>query len=226
MRKLNNFLIIKKSFWDFYDNLGVALLVNIVWLVLSLPIITLPFTFIGLFGVSYKIAKRDKVLLRDFFSSIKRLFKAGIFLEILFLFLFWLPFFNIVVIAPAMGKGEGLLVLLFSVFFLALFTLVSLYFFPLLLADNGFTNSFKYAIFFVRDNARFTILLLMQIFVLLFVFIISGFGIILLSGIVVTIFLQNVLQELVAKYKQDQVVDYSEYEKRSLREIFLFWKES
>ena len=63
--------IYKKWFWNTYDYLGTLILVNILWVLCSLPVITLPMTMSGLFRVTNRIAAYEETGVRDFFSGIR-----------------------------------------------------------------------------------------------------------------------------------------------------------
>ena len=61
--------LFKKWFWNTYDYLGTLIVVNILWVLLVLPLVTLPLAFAGLFRVTGRIAAYEETGVRDFFSN-------------------------------------------------------------------------------------------------------------------------------------------------------------
>lgn len=208
-----------------YDNLFLMLTVNLLWFFFSLPVVTLPFTTLSLFWITRKIAKKEKTRAKDFLKGIKVFAKEALALE-LFLFIFLIfPLFNILVVSNYIGGKAGSVIFVFSFFvFMVSFT-VSLYFLPLWVAGNGALDSFKYAVFFIRDNVFFSFWLIIETVIALFIFGISGLGIVLLMGSGGALFLNNTFLEVFSKYEKEKPVNYQEYEQRSLKEIYLFWQQ-
>jgi uncharacterized membrane protein YesL len=63
--------ILKKWFWNTYDYLGTLMLINILWVLCALPVITLPVAMAGLFRVTAGIAGYRETGFRDFFSGMR-----------------------------------------------------------------------------------------------------------------------------------------------------------
>ena len=59
--------LFRKWFWNTYDYLGTLIVINILWLLCALPLVTLPLAFAGLFRVTGRIAAYEETGLRDFF---------------------------------------------------------------------------------------------------------------------------------------------------------------
>ncbi len=64
--------VLTNAFWDIYDNLGQAMLVNLAWLVLSLGIVTAPLGAAGIFFWSERLVGTGEARWRDFFVGVKR----------------------------------------------------------------------------------------------------------------------------------------------------------
>ncbi len=60
--------LFRKWFWNTYDYLGTLIVINILWLLLALPLVTLPLAFAGLFRVTGRIAAYEETGIRDFFT--------------------------------------------------------------------------------------------------------------------------------------------------------------
>ena len=71
-----------KIFWNglvnAYDAAFAIILSNIYFVVLSIPIVTLPLTFAGLFYTNFQIASGESVDWKTFFVGIKLYWWAGI----------------------------------------------------------------------------------------------------------------------------------------------------
>ena len=64
--------LFKRWFWNTYDYLGTLIVINILWLLLALPLVTIPIAFAGLFRVTGRIAAYEKTGIRDFFTHSRR----------------------------------------------------------------------------------------------------------------------------------------------------------
>ena len=60
--------LFRKWFWNTYDYLGTLIVINILWLLFALPLVTLPLAFAGLFRVTGRIAAYEETGIRDFFA--------------------------------------------------------------------------------------------------------------------------------------------------------------
>lgn len=62
---------LKRWFWHTYDYLGTLIALNVVFLILSLPVITLPLALAGMFYVTDRIVGIQEVSVRDFFIGMR-----------------------------------------------------------------------------------------------------------------------------------------------------------
>lgn len=68
--------VMRNTFWDAYDHLGTLVLVNVLWLLACLPVVTIPLATAGMLRVTYEMAVSRDAGLGDFFKGAAR---------------FWLP---------------------------------------------------------------------------------------------------------------------------------------
>lgn len=75
---------LKDSFLQFFHDLFDLMLVNCLWLLCSLPVVTIGPATCGLYAVTLKLARQEPVgPIKDFFMGFRRNFKAGLVLGIL-----------------------------------------------------------------------------------------------------------------------------------------------
>ncbi len=71
---------VRNTFWDAYEHMGPLVLVNVLWVVCSAPLVTLPLTTAGVLCFTYEIVVGRDARLRDFFAGAVRLWKPALIL--------------------------------------------------------------------------------------------------------------------------------------------------
>ena len=61
--------VVRNTFWDAYDHLGLLLVTNLLWLLFAIPILTLPLATAGMLRVTYEMATSRDARIRDFFTG-------------------------------------------------------------------------------------------------------------------------------------------------------------
>lgn len=217
--------VIRKTFWDLYDNLGILLVGNLIFLLASLLVIPFPFLCAGMFLFTRSAALRKDLKVKDIFNVYhflgkKRFFCVGFFV----LFFLCFPFLNLT-FTQAVSAGSASTVfkgMSFCVLFVV--SLVSLYFFPMLAAGNEIRKSLAYSLFFIRANILYTLLNLMMVFLLGFFLAVSGVGIVLFLFSAISLYINNIFIYAFDVYSKETKIKYKFYNERSLKEIFLFWR--
>ena len=74
--------VVRNTWWDAYDHLGQLVLVNVIWFLGSLPIVTLPLTTAGLLCFTYEIAVSREAQLSDLLRGVKRLWLPAVALAV------------------------------------------------------------------------------------------------------------------------------------------------
>lgn len=206
----------RRTFWYVYDNLGLLLAINILWLLFSITIIFFPVATAGLFYVAYLIIQERPVKVKDFFISFNKYFLKSTFLVFFLFTLYFVFIFNIVFYL----KRLGILGLVLSgiSFWLLLFTkFASIYIFPLLCRNKRTKDAIKYSYILLFDNFKITLITFFYLLILFFVELllpIMGMGII-------SVFIQNVFLEIEKRYNPK--LEISEPE-RKFRELFKIWE--
>jgi len=58
--------VARNTFWDAYDHMGMLVLTNALWVLLSIPVVTIPWATAGLLRVTYEMVTSRKATLSDF----------------------------------------------------------------------------------------------------------------------------------------------------------------
>jgi len=76
------FKVLNHCLWDLLDNLGVLTACNILFLLLCIPVVTMPLGLAGLMFVSWQVAMENSVSIGDFFRGIAKYWRR-IYLSVL-----------------------------------------------------------------------------------------------------------------------------------------------
>lgn len=141
---MKNLFNIDNKFFTFMAKVADLMILNIYWLICSLPIVTLGASTSALYYSTLKIArKEDTYPTRMFFHSFKQNLKQGTGLTLIFLFFGAFLYFDIQIVRVM----EGLMGKILSIVFLVLavvLCMIASYAFPLLAQfDNTIKNTIR-----------------------------------------------------------------------------------
>ncbi|MBT5876531.1 MAG: DUF624 domain-containing protein [Candidatus Latescibacteria bacterium] len=215
---------IKRWFWHTYDFLGTLIALNVVFLVLSLPVITLPLSLAGLFYVTDRIVRVEDVRVRDFFRGMRvhgiRFISLGVLFFVCIAVLAVNVFFYIQMIeqwswAAALLAG----VIFWLIVFVLIVVAVS---FPLLVSTDEPLKSVVWrGVLLVLNDPYASVSLLIGIMIILFLGIVTGAGFIFGALSVSAMLCSTVFREMSTKY--DNVSDSEPEEIRGWRDLFRPW---
>lgn len=202
----------RRTFWHVYDNLGLLLIANTVWLVLAFTIVLKPAASMAMFYTAYLIVNNRSVRIKHFFIGLRKYFikstfniftLCAIWLLLIFNIKFYLGHFGII----------GTILAGIS-FWLLIFSLMSLlYIYPLLCRGKNI----KYSFILVIDNFKASSLLLFYSLILMVLELLApilGIGIL-------AIFIQNAFLEIEKQYNPRLEITEP---KRRFREILKPWE--
>lgn len=190
-----------RTFWQIYDNLGIILLVNTLWLILSATIILIPAATASMFYICRLIIYSKPVKIKDFFSAITKFFINSTALTIIFLLLYFVLLFSIKFYIHSLGIA-GLFLSGICFWLFALSLLSSLYAFLLLTSGRNLRKTLFYGYIFVLDNTKTTLKIFIFILIMLLLEILLPiFG----MGILV-VFMQNIFLEIEKKYNPEVII--------------------
>ncbi len=212
---------IKYSFWYIYDYLGKLFLINIFWLLLSLPIITIPLANAGLFYAT----SRSPLELNDFIIGIRRFAKcnyiwflfSGLVIFILSsnLYFYYIYEHNWGIFAAFLGGLE--------LWLLLCFLNLQIYALPLLISDDGrLIKILKSSILLFGDNISFSLSIFLYTFISIVICFLSGAGMILIVASGLGVLWNISYKSLKRKYNPD--IFFAE-ENRTLKNVFKPWED-
>ena len=168
--------------------LGSLIKLNFLFLLFSIPIITIPASFAALTNVSMKIARQQHVFVfSDFKESFKKNWKQSSLLGIIFLLLFSLITISLIFYSNASSNNNLLYVPLFICIFINLLLLFSfIYSFPLLTTvklslKDTLKNSFLLSIISLKNTLIAIVFTIIIFSVSIFLFPFTIFAILTLS---------------------------------------------
>ena len=196
----------KMTFWTTYDNLGLLIALNLIWLLSSLTILLIPAATAGLFVIARLLITEKTAGIKDFFYATFKYLIISTLTVLIFVVFFFFFAFNI---RFYLDNPRLLGIVLAGINFWLLFIccLMSLYIYPLLTIDKKLLVILRYS--FILTTKHIGLLCLLAI-------ILPIIGIALLA-----IFCQNCFLELQHLYQPEQQINKPA---RSLKELWRPWE--
>lgn len=158
---MERFFSMDNKFFAFMGRVGDFMILNILWIICCIPIVTIGASTSALYYAALKIARNeDSYPARMFFRSFRQNLKQGICLTLIFL-AFALLLFMDIRLCSSMGDSLGQI--LTGVFLLMtfVFAIILSYTFPILAQfENSIRNILKNALLMSISHLPFTILIL------------------------------------------------------------------
>ncbi len=217
----------KRSIWSTYDHIGLLVLANLLWVVLCLPVVTAPAATAGLFHLARQIARGKDVSLRDFFVGFRTrffpAFKLGL-VDLAALLVLWV---NIDFYSHMRGGAviPGMILAAAMVWVAAFFLLMHAHLYPLLAGgESSLPQLLRKSALLTLDNLAFTIGITFQALSLSVLCVVTGAGLVLISGSAVAVLLTTGHRELLRKYSDDPDRSPELPETRTLRDLWRPWE--
>ena len=214
----------KKWFWHTYDYLGTLIVVNVLWILCALPVITLPVSMAGMFHVPSRIAAIEETGLRDFFVGIRlHLWRSVRLCSIYAVCLAVLTVNTLFYIRMIEQWSWGAAVLAGGLFWLMVFVIVTgLMTFPLLIESTEPVRVVvKKGILLIVDNMSAVAFLFMGVLAVLLLGTVTGAGLFFGAIPVAGLLCSTGLRELQKKYADTEDDDPDEV--RGWRDLFRPW---
>ena len=199
--------LFRKWFWNTYDYLGTLIVINILWLLFALPLVTLPIAFAGLFRVTGRIASYEETGLRDFFThgrgDLGRSFLlCGLYAGVLLLLAANVIFYvRLMDDWPWTGAVLGGVMMWLIVFV----CMTAVYALPLLQRGKvPVRQVIRSGVFLVMDNAWKSFVLLLAGSLVMAFSLASGVGMLFLGAGAVGVLFSTGLREVMKRYGQDE----------------------
>lgn len=195
--------LFRKWFWNTYDYLGTLIVINILWLLFALPLVTLPLAFAGLFRVSGRIAAYEETGIRDFFACTRKdlgrsycicgLY-AGVLLLLAANVLFYVRLMDAWPWAGAILGGVMMWLIVFV-------CMTAVYVLPLMQRDKAPVRQvIRSGVFLVVDNPRHSFMMLLFGALAMAFSLASGVGLLFLGVGAVGVLFSTGLREMLKRY--------------------------
>ncbi|NOX96868.1 MAG: DUF624 domain-containing protein [Nitrospirae bacterium] len=217
--------VIRKFLWSSYDNLGAIILGNILWFFLCLPVVTAPASTAALFSFTNRLISGKGATAGDFWKGFRKYFLRSSYLGLIYLALLAMVASNIFLYRHLSQTARIVAIFLGAVnlWLFLFFSLMVIYSLPLMVKqDLGLKKSLKQSALLALDNPFFTIAISIQAVIISFLSIPSIVGAIFLMTGLISLLLNQALQELFDKYEGNNKEEKEE--RRSLRTIFRPWE--
>jgi len=195
--------LFKRWFWNTYDYLGTLIVINILWLLFALPLVTLPLAFAGLFRVTGRIAAYEETGIRDFFTHTRQDLVRSFLLCGMYAGLLILLAANVLFYIGLMDEWPWTGAILSGVMmWLAVFVcMTAVYTLPLLQRSPApLRQIIRSGVFLVIDNGRATFALVVVGFVTMAFSLASGVGLLFIGAGAVAVLFSTGLREVQKRY--------------------------
>jgi uncharacterized membrane protein YesL len=217
----------RRALWKTYDHIGLLVLANLLWIVLSLPLVTAPAATAGLFHLARELPGDGKPGVHLFFAGFRRhfwpAFKVGV-ADLAAALVLWV---NIDFYSHLRGGGAlpGMLLAALMIWLSLLFALMHVHIFPMLVVgERSLRQLLRKSLLLTLDNLLFTIGLGAQTLALTVLCVITGAGLVFLGGSLPAVLLTSGRRALLTKYSDDPGSDSEEPETRTFRDLWRPWE--
>ena len=217
----------KRSVWSTYDHIGLLVLANLLWVALCLPVVTAPAATAGLFHLAQEVARGKNPSLRDFFVGFRirflPAFKVGL-VDLAALLVLWV---NIDFYGHMRGGAviPGMILAAAMIWVATFFLLMHAHLYPLLAGgESSLRQLLRKSALLTLDNLAFTIGITFQALSMGVLCVVTGAGLVLISGSAVAVLLTTGHRELLRKYSDDPDRSPELPETRTLRDLWRPWE--
>ncbi len=217
----------KRSIWSTYDHIGLLVLANLLWVALCLPVVTAPAATAGLFHLAREIARGKDASLRDFFTGFRRLFLPALKLGLVDLTALLVLWVNIDFYSHMRGGAviPGMVLAAALVWVASFFLLMHAHLYPLLAGgESSLRQLLRKSALLTLDNLAFTMGITFQALSLSVLCVVTGAGLVLISGSAVAVLLTTGHRELLRKYSDESERSPELPETRTLRDLWRPWE--
>ena len=219
---------LKKSFWNVYDHIGLLILLNILFLLGSILIVTIPFATFFLLDVAMMLSDyREPSISVSLRTALGRYFPA-LLLILFYAFVVLFFSFNVYFYLSLSGNLAlpGVLLAGIMLWAMLLCLATAIFAFPLLIRGGiGWRVLLKRSFLLLFDNMVPVGLVAFLIVVVEAVLLISGVGFLLLGVSIPAVMEATLFREVLKKYEERDEDDSWE-ERRGFRDLFRPWDNS
>ncbi len=195
--------LFKRWFWNTYDYMGTLIVINILWFLFALPLVTLPFAFAGLFRVTGRIAAYEETGIGDFFAHTRHDLGRSFLLCGMYAGILLLLAANVAFYISLMDEWPWTGAILSGVMmWLAVFVcMTAVYTLPLLQQSPApLRQIIRSGVFLVMDNGRATCAVAVVGFLTMVFSLASGIGLLFIGAGAVAVLFSTGLREMLKRY--------------------------
>lgn len=166
---MNQFLKLDSPFFKFMGKIGDIFLLNLMWVVFSIPIITIGASTTAAFSVGMRMARgNDGYVISRFWKSFKQNFKQATIIHIIMLIIGSLLYLDMSIWAKNSENPVAMLMMLVTVILSIIYCVEVLYVYAVLARfENTIKNTLKNAMLIAIANLPVTILLIIGVVIYL-----------------------------------------------------------
>jgi uncharacterized membrane protein YesL len=193
----------RQFFWLSYDHIGLLILANLLWILLSLPIVTAPAATAGLFHLTAKIARREDPSLRDLIGGFRLFFKPASLIGLVDAAIAVILWINVDFYSHLGGHASipGMLFAGLIVWATAFWVLIHAHLFPLLISGERSVRSlFRKSAVLTLHNPAFTVGITVQNISVTVICAMTGIGLLAIAGALTAVLLTTGHRSLLSRY--------------------------
>jgi uncharacterized membrane protein YesL len=217
----------KRFLWNSYDHIGLLVCANLLWLLLSLPLITAPAATAGLFQIAKRIADHEPPTIRDFLEGFRAHFFPALRAGALTLAVGAVLWVNIDFYSHLRGRASlpGMLLAAVIVWIALFVLLIQAHLFPLIVGGERSTRAaLRKSALLTLDNPGYTVGITVQAVSVSALCVLTGAGLVLALGSLLAVLLTTGHRELLKKYFPESEAAREPEETRTLRDALRPWE--
>lgn len=196
----------RQFFWLSYDHIGLLILGNLLWILLSLPLVTAPAATAGLFHLTAKIARREDASLRDLLVGFRLFFRPATMIALVDAVVAAILWVNVDFYSHLGGRASipGMLFAGLIIWATAFWILIHAHLFPLLIGGESSVRSlFRKSAILTLHNPAFTIGLTVQNISVTVISAMTGIGLFAVAGALTAVLLTAGHRSILLRYYPD-----------------------
>ncbi len=212
-------------FWLSYDHIGLLILANLLWILLSLPIVTAPAATAGLFHLTARITRREDASLRDLITGFRLFFRPALVIGLVDTAIAIILWINIDFYSHLGGRASipGMLFAGLIIWATTFWILIHAHLFPLLIdGERSVRSLFRKSAILTLHNPAFTIGITIQNISVTVICAMTGIGLLAIAGGLTAVLLTTGHRSLLSRYNPD--CPQTPPEQRGWRDFWRPWE--
>ena len=219
--KIDFLNVISKSFWLFFDNMGLFLVASFFWVLLSFPLVTCPAATASIIFLADELSFGKEMHIKDFFRAFKKYFLRSTGGAIFMAVIIALSALGLIFYSSRLGLTGRIIAIIMGVVII-LSNIGLVYIFPLAFRIRKPLKVVKSALTLSVCHPVFTFGIFLYVGTLFVLGLVSGLGIIFVTPGLSAAAISSAMRELSYKYGFS---DSPKKENKTLKGTFMPWTE-